>query len=126
MEADSGSATWGWLLGDGQSRGIALVFVIAGLVMVVVGVLAFFTRSYRVLSTQYRSPTAPVGETAASPDTGSRGMPPVPRPSVRSRRGQPPPRRRRCRTLMSAPARAVPRRRDRRRTRPKRRARHPL
>lgn len=73
MEAESGRATWGWLLGDGQSRGIALVFVIAGLVMVVVGVLAFFTRSYRVLSTQYRSPTAPVGETAASPDTGVEG-----------------------------------------------------
>ena len=58
MEGASGRAAWGWLLGDGQSRGIALVFVIAGLVMVVVGVLAFFTRSYRTLSTQYRSADA--------------------------------------------------------------------
>jgi DHA3 family multidrug efflux protein-like MFS transporter len=55
MDGAEGRATWGWLLGDGQSRGIALVFVVAGLIMVVAAGLAFLTRSYRILSTQYRT-----------------------------------------------------------------------
>ena len=84
MGGDSGRATWGWLVGDGQSRGIALVFVFAGLAMVVVGVLAFFSRSYRVLSTQYRAADADVSggapvdaETDAAVDTD-----PATRPST--------------------------------------------
>ncbi|MFJ4037309.1 MFS transporter [Microbacterium sp. NPDC090007] len=55
MNGDAGRAGWGWLLGEGQSRGIALVFLVAGLVMVVMAALAFTTRSYRTLSTQYRT-----------------------------------------------------------------------
>lgn len=55
MDAAEGKATWGWLLGDGIGRGIALVFFFAGLVMVVVGAAAFLTRSYRVLSRQYQA-----------------------------------------------------------------------
>ena len=55
MRGAEGRATWGWLLGDGESRGIALVFVVAGLFMVVAASLAFLTRSYRTLSTQYRT-----------------------------------------------------------------------
>jgi Major Facilitator Superfamily. len=50
MESTAGAATWGWLLGDGSARGIALVFLIAGLIMIVVAGLAFLTRSYRTLS----------------------------------------------------------------------------
>ncbi|MDU0366449.1 MFS transporter [Microbacterium sp. KSW4-17] len=72
MEGADGRATWGWLLGDGQSRGIALVFVMAGLVMVVVGVLAFSTRSYRVLSAQYRS-AAVTGDVDAAPAASDDG-----------------------------------------------------
>lgn len=53
MDEPAGRATWGWLLGEGETRGIALVFVVAGLVMVVAASLAFFTRSYRILSRQY-------------------------------------------------------------------------
>jgi DHA3 family multidrug efflux protein-like MFS transporter len=53
MESDAGRATWGWLLGDGEVRGIALVFLVAGLVMVVAAALAFFTKSYRTLSASY-------------------------------------------------------------------------
>ncbi|MGB4777451.1 MAG: MFS transporter [Microbacterium sp.] len=53
MESNAGQQTWGWLLGDGLGRGIALVFLFAGLVMVVVGALAFATRSYRILSAEY-------------------------------------------------------------------------
>ena len=46
MKSDAGQQTWGWLLGDGEARGIALVFLFSGLlIMVVVALLAFTTRS---------------------------------------------------------------------------------
>ncbi len=63
MDGADGRATWGWLLGDGIGRGIALVFLFAGLVMVVVGAAAFLTRSYRVLSRQYQQ--EPLGDASA-------------------------------------------------------------
>lgn len=50
MESDQGRANLGWLLGEGRARGIALVFVVAGLVMVLAAVFAFMTKSYRRLS----------------------------------------------------------------------------
>jgi MFS transporter, DHA3 family, multidrug efflux protein len=53
MESNTGRATWGWLLGDGEARGIALVFVVAGLIMVVAGAAAFLTKSYRTLSATF-------------------------------------------------------------------------
>lgn len=60
MDSEAGQATWGWLVGDGQARGIALVFVFSGLIMVVIAALAFATRSYRILSEEYsESPGAP-------------------------------------------------------------------
>ena len=53
MNSDAGRSSLGWLLGDGQARGIALVFLVAGLVMVLAAIAAFFTRSYRRISAQY-------------------------------------------------------------------------
>ena len=53
MDSQAGRDAFGWLLGDGEARGIALVFLIAGFIMVVAAVLAFFTKSYRILSKQY-------------------------------------------------------------------------
>ncbi|MFB9960385.1 MFS transporter [Agromyces bracchium] len=53
MDGASGQATWGWLLGEGDARGIALVFLFAGLAMVVLALLAFTTKSYRLLSATY-------------------------------------------------------------------------
>jgi DHA3 family multidrug efflux protein-like MFS transporter len=53
MNSDAGRDSLGWLLGDGEARGIALVFAIAGLIMVLAAVGAFFTRSYRRISAQY-------------------------------------------------------------------------
>lgn len=53
MRSDEGRMRWEWLLGDGQARGIALVCLFAGLVMVVAACLAFFTRSYRLLTELY-------------------------------------------------------------------------
>ena len=50
MESDAGQATWDWLLGDGDARGIALVFFFAGIIMIVIAALAFTTKAYRTLS----------------------------------------------------------------------------
>nr|AMP57476.1 MFS_1 [uncultured bacterium] len=53
MKAQEGKDMFGWLLGDGNARGIALVFFFAGLIMVVAALLAFASRSYRHLSEYY-------------------------------------------------------------------------
>ncbi|WP_336659725.1 MFS transporter [Leucobacter sp. USHLN153] len=53
MREGDGRATWGWLLGEGDTRGIALIFVWAGLAMLVIAVGAMFTRAYRTLSQSY-------------------------------------------------------------------------
>lgn len=55
MDSSAGKQAFGWLLGEGGgvSRGIALVFLAAGVIMIIAAVLAFFTRSYRHLSKLY-------------------------------------------------------------------------
>ena len=55
MNSDAGQETWGWLLGEGEARGIALVFLFGGLVTVVLALLAFTTRAYRTLSAEYET-----------------------------------------------------------------------
>ena len=69
MDSKPGRDAFGWLLGDGQARGIALVFLIAGLVMVIAAILAFFTRSYRTLSAVYLEQQDSVPVTAAEDST---------------------------------------------------------
>jgi DHA3 family multidrug efflux protein-like MFS transporter len=51
--SEAGRATLGPLLGEGQARGIALVFVLAGVLGLVLTGLAFLSRSYRLLSQRY-------------------------------------------------------------------------
>jgi DHA3 family multidrug efflux protein-like MFS transporter len=53
MKTDIGQGQFGWLLGDGEARGIALVFFVAGLIMVAAALLAFTTKSYRRLADHY-------------------------------------------------------------------------
>jgi DHA3 family multidrug efflux protein-like MFS transporter len=60
MNTDGGEQTWAWLLGEGQARGIAFVFLVAGLAMIVFAVLAFLTRSYRTLSATFQGQTESV------------------------------------------------------------------
>jgi Major Facilitator Superfamily. len=60
MDSEAGQAAWGWLLGEGEARGIALVFLVAGLIMVVAAFLAFLTRSYRTLSQTFAGQTESV------------------------------------------------------------------
>jgi DHA3 family multidrug efflux protein-like MFS transporter len=53
MDSAAGQGTFGWLLGEGEARGIALVFLVGGLVMVLAAAGAFLTRSYRRISALY-------------------------------------------------------------------------
>ncbi len=53
MNTDTGKAQLGWLLGDGEARGIALVFIVASAIMLVVVLLAFLSKAYRNLSQFY-------------------------------------------------------------------------
>jgi DHA3 family multidrug efflux protein-like MFS transporter len=53
-----GSAQLAPLLGEGTSRGIALVFLIAGIIMVVAALLAFLTPVYRRVSASYAQSAA--------------------------------------------------------------------
>jgi DHA3 family multidrug efflux protein-like MFS transporter len=53
MRTDAGETTWSWLLGTGEARGIALVFFVAGVLMILAAALAFLTKSYRLISATY-------------------------------------------------------------------------
>ena len=53
MESEEGSDSWRWLLGDGDARGIALVFMIAGAIMFVTVLIALTSAPYRRLSAAY-------------------------------------------------------------------------
>ncbi|MDB5181191.1 MAG: transporter [Candidatus Saccharibacteria bacterium] len=53
MNCADGQAQLGWLLGTGDARGIALLFFIGGAIMLIAVLLAFKTRSYKVLSQFY-------------------------------------------------------------------------
>jgi len=57
LRTAEGERAWSWLLGEGEVRGIALIFLVGGLVMVAAALAAFLTRSYRILSAEYA--TAP-------------------------------------------------------------------
>lgn len=54
MNSEAGQASLGWLLGAGEARGIALIFLVAGLVIAAAALLAFTTKSYRLLSAAYQ------------------------------------------------------------------------
>jgi len=53
MRSADGRATFGWLLGAGEARGIALVFLVASLIMLMAVLFAFTTKAYRQLSEFY-------------------------------------------------------------------------
>lgn len=91
MRAD-GEAQWSWLLGEGQNRGIALIFLVAGLVCTIVALLAFLTPQYRRLSAQYEQSAPPAGEDAAPEGAeGEAQTPEAPTTPVASKAGGVPP-----------------------------------
>ncbi|MGZ4384956.1 MAG: MFS transporter [Gaiellaceae bacterium] len=57
LRSDEGRATWRWLLGDGEARGIALAFLLAGIGTIALTVIAFRSGAYRLLSRQYEAPS---------------------------------------------------------------------
>lgn len=69
-DSDAGRESLNWLLGEGQARGIALVFVLAGVIGLVLTLGAFLTRSYRVLAQRYGEPSvdAALAQQLAEPD----------------------------------------------------------
>jgi DHA3 family multidrug efflux protein-like MFS transporter len=73
MDSTDGQQQWGWLLGEGEARGIALICLFAGLIMVVAATLAFFTRSYRKLTDLYaHAPAQEIDGEGSSGGEGSR------------------------------------------------------
>lgn len=52
-----GEAKFAWLLGYGEMRGIALLFVLASLAMLAASLIAFRSKAYRVISKEYIAAT---------------------------------------------------------------------
>ena len=55
VDSVGGRAQLGWLLGSGEARGIALVFLIAGIATAILVAVAFKTKAYRRLSAYYQT-----------------------------------------------------------------------
>ena len=55
LRSPEGEANFRWLLGQGDARGIALVFLAGGLTMVLVALVAMSTKQYRRLSATFMS-----------------------------------------------------------------------
>lgn len=64
--AGPGANVFGWLLGEGSTRGMALMFVISGAIMLVVVLLAFASRPYRQLSDYYASTSQDLAKNEAT------------------------------------------------------------
>jgi DHA3 family multidrug efflux protein-like MFS transporter len=70
--SEEGSAQLAPLLGEGVSRGIALVFLIAGIIMIAAALLAFLTPVYRRVSATYAQAAADnANDKAGDGSTGS-------------------------------------------------------
>ncbi len=54
INSAEGKKSVGWLLGEGEARGIALVFLFSGVIMVLAACLAFMTKSYVKLAKHYQ------------------------------------------------------------------------
>ena len=74
MDSSEGRSSWGWLVGSGEARGIAMVFLGAGLIMLVTVVLALASAPYRRLSRAYADAPAQQLEAASGWLTGLRGQ----------------------------------------------------
>ncbi|QIM17397.1 MFS transporter [Leucobacter insecticola] len=64
MSGQAGEARWAWALGEGESRGIALIFLVSGALMLLLAVGASLTRSYRKLSQSLHAAAPPTPEPA--------------------------------------------------------------
>lgn len=62
VDSPAGQATWGWLLGTGEARGMALAFILCACLLLVVVLLAFRTKAYALLSRAYADSAPPERE----------------------------------------------------------------
>lgn len=53
VQSDNGARQFEWLLGTGDTRGIALIFLISGLLLTISALFAFTTKTYRHISAFY-------------------------------------------------------------------------
>lgn len=67
LETDVGRAQWSWLLGEGDARGMALIFVFAGLLSILLAAGASLTKTYRRLSRSYAEAADQAPLTARDP-----------------------------------------------------------
>ncbi|WP_051297767.1 MFS transporter [Brevibacterium album] len=65
VDSEAGREALGWLLGEGSARGMALMFMGAGLIMLLVVLLAFVSPQYRGLSAYYGSTRQDLTEAGA-------------------------------------------------------------
>ncbi|QIK72421.1 MFS transporter [Propioniciclava coleopterorum] len=80
MESPEGQAQWGWLLGDGAGRGIALVFTVVSLVGLAITLAALASRPYKVLTRAYAD-AAPVVAPSTPDAAGDDPAPPSQTPT---------------------------------------------
>lgn len=73
MNSQSGQDSLGWLLGGGEARGMALAFVGASVLLLIIVLLAFASRPYRELSAAYASAPPPLDTDAGGEDVGEAG-----------------------------------------------------
>lgn len=72
MASDAGRQQWSWLLGEGQARGIALVFVLSSVVGLAVTLAAMASKPYRQLADAYDvSPEQGPDSPAGTPDAAA-------------------------------------------------------
>ncbi|KAA9090051.1 MFS transporter [Microbacterium radiodurans] len=83
MQTDAGQRSLGWLLGPGEARGIALAFVVASSLLLVLVAVAFASPQYRRLSQAYADAPPPEPQ-AAGEDAAPDAAEPAPEAAVRS------------------------------------------
>ncbi len=71
MNSQPGQDSLGWLIGEGEARGIALAFVGASLVLLLVVLLAFVSKPYRELSRAYATAPPSLPTDDAQPDAAA-------------------------------------------------------
>lgn len=83
MNSDAGRNALGWLLGDGQARGIALVFILSGVAGLIVTLIALASPPYRHLSDAYAAAAPPPEAADAEAGQPAAGAEPLDEPRGR-------------------------------------------
>lgn len=77
MASPAGQSAFGWLLGEGTTRGMALMFLGSGMIMLVVVLLAFLSPPYRRLSAYYASTSQDIAGAAGAAESADAARPVV-------------------------------------------------